>query len=340
RWSSGFTAYRIHNTSTRQRVRQGKCLRPAGKPRPRAVAALEAPAMVRPARRGSPARPAPRRAPPRLLRGRRRLGPCPGLDHEAFLRPRLARDQRRAAPALRRAPARDAPARRHAAGRAGRRSGREDADLGRRQRPRDLRPVAGATRGGLDALEPTASPARRADRGARLHARRGVRRPRPAGRRDRLPEGRRRGLGGSGAARRRLAALPPAGPADRSRGPARRRAGLAGLGRFRARPRLRISGVRRPQPVVPAGRRARQYLMKLVTSTPSSAARPFKASSSMRTAVPTTSAPSLRSSRSVAAIVPPVASRSSTTRTRCPCPTASAWICSALVPYSRAYSSV
>src|SRR6059036_3995216 len=72
---------------------------------------------------------------------------------------------------------------------------------------------------------------------------------------------------------------------------------------------------------------------------PSSRARPFKKSSSIRKVNPTTSAPWARTSLAAAAAVPPVASTSSTTRTRSPALTASLCISSASVPYSRAYST-
>src|SRR5437867_1406938 len=49
--------------------------------------------------------------------------------------------------------------------------------------------------------------------------------------------------------------------------------------------------------------------------------------------------PSCSISRSVAAIVPPVASRSSTASTRCPGLTASSWMASASRPYSSSYST-
>ena len=59
----------------------------------------------------------------------------------------------------------------------------------------------------------------------------------------------------------------------------------------------------------------------------------------MRKAQPTTAPPDRAMSRSVAAMVPPVASRSSTTSTRWPGVTASSWMARTSRPYSSSYSS-
>src|SRR5439155_241574 len=59
----------------------------------------------------------------------------------------------------------------------------------------------------------------------------------------------------------------------------------------------------------------------------------------MRNSQATTTPPSRSTRRSVAAIVPPVASRSSTTRTFWPLPMASSWMASTSRPYSSSYSS-
>ena len=69
-------------------------------------------------------------------------------------------------------------------------------------------------------------------------------------------------------------------------------------------------------PAQRSGRRYSWYCSRERTSTSGRRPRPLRNSSSTRKAAPTTWPPNRRTSRTVAAAVPPVASRSSTSRTR------------------------
>src|SRR3990167_8276162 len=83
--------------------------------------------------------------------------------------------------------------------------------------------------------------------------------------------------------------------------------------------------------------RCRQYWIRAWISQPSICARPLSDSSSTRKASPTISPPSWRTRLTVAAAVPPVASRSSTISTRSPIAIESRCTASELDPYSRLY---
>src|SRR5437879_545847 len=80
-----------------------------------------------------------------------------------------------------------------------------------------------------------------------------------------------------------------------------------------------------------------QYWIRAWTSQPSSCSRPLSEHNSTRKASPTISPPSWRTRLTVAAAVPPVASRSSTMSTRSPMAIASRCTASELEPYSRLY---
>src|SRR3954470_3258047 len=79
--------------------------------------------------------------------------------------------------------------------------------------------------------------------------------------------------------------------------------------------------------------------MSACTSYPASRSRPSRNASSMRKPHATTVPPSCSTSRHSVRAVPPVASRSSWTRTRAPLATASVCSSSASVPYSSRYSA-
>src|SRR5262249_15885512 len=78
-----------------------------------------------------------------------------------------------------------------------------------------------------------------------------------------------------------------------------------------------------------------QYFSAEWPRSPASFARPLRGTRSIRNARACTSPPSRFTSPVVARAVPPVASRSSTIRTRCPLFTASSCISSESLPYSR-----
>src|SRR5207245_10062596 len=80
-----------------------------------------------------------------------------------------------------------------------------------------------------------------------------------------------------------------------------------------------------------------QYWITAWTSQPSSCSRPLSEDNSTTKASPTISPPSWRTRLTVAAAVPPVASRSSTISTRSPIAIASRCTASELDPYSRLY---
>src|SRR5439155_23425339 len=80
-----------------------------------------------------------------------------------------------------------------------------------------------------------------------------------------------------------------------------------------------------------------QCWIRAWTSQPLSCSRPLSEDNSTRKASPTISPPSWRTRLTVAAAVPPVASRSSTMSTRSPIAIASRCTASELEPYSRLY---
>src|SRR5699024_9662756 len=94
------------------------------------------------------------------------------------------------------------------------------------------------------------------------------------------------------------------------------------------------AGRRRPRGV---GTRWDQSSIRqiVVISVPGSRSRPPSPTSSMRTEAPSTSTSKLQASSSVAAAVPPVASRSSTISTRAPAGKESCGISVLALPYSR-----